>query len=162
MFRLPQSFGAVLLAMLLTGCSAAGALSAATSLVGSKPDMTAQVGAENTKQTVGITAKQDSNDKVETGDIANSKVTPVKQGSDATQVQDVTGGSVNASKQREQITTGSVQAKTVYVTTSDTRSLLASYALGLGTLVGLIMWFVPSPRRKKQNVGTTDSTGSTS
>lgn len=47
----------LLLAVTLTGCSATSAL---TGLVGSKPDVSAQVGAENTKQTVGLNNKVDS------------------------------------------------------------------------------------------------------
>ncbi|UTQ80575.1 putative u-spanin [Pseudomonas phage Motto] len=49
--------------MLLTACSPSTAL---TGLIGSKPDVTAQVGAENVKQTVGVTAKQDTSSKQET------------------------------------------------------------------------------------------------
>lgn len=47
----------------LSGCSASSALSG---LVGSKPEITAQAGAENVKQTVGVTAKQDTSSKQET------------------------------------------------------------------------------------------------
>lgn len=50
-------------ALALSGCSASSAL---TGLVGSKPEITAQAGAENVKQTVGITAKQDESSKQET------------------------------------------------------------------------------------------------
>lgn len=49
-------------ALALSGCSASSAL---TGLVGSKPEITAQAGAENVKQTVGITAKQDTRSKQE-------------------------------------------------------------------------------------------------
>lgn len=49
-------------ALALSGCSASSAL---TGLVGSKPEITAQAGAENVKQTVGITAKQDTSSKQE-------------------------------------------------------------------------------------------------
>lgn len=51
------------LIMLLTACSPSTAL---TGLIGSKPDVTAQVGAENVKQAVGVTAKQDTSSKQET------------------------------------------------------------------------------------------------
>lgn len=40
----------------LAGCSASSLLSG---VIGSKPDVTAQVGAENVKQTVGLTAKKE-------------------------------------------------------------------------------------------------------
>jgi hypothetical protein len=49
-------------ALALSGCSASSAL---TGLVGSKPEITSQAGAENVKQTVGITAKQDTSSKQE-------------------------------------------------------------------------------------------------
>lgn len=50
-------------ALLLSGCSTSSAL---TGLAGSKPEITAQAGAENVKQTVGVTAKQDASSKQET------------------------------------------------------------------------------------------------
>ena len=53
---------AVLVAASLSGCSASSALSG---LVGSKPEITAQAGAENVKQTVGVTAKNDESSKQE-------------------------------------------------------------------------------------------------
>lgn len=64
---------APLLAILLTGCSATSAL---TGIIGQKPDITAQAGAENVKQTVGITAKQDasSEQKSEVKDSVVGKV----------------------------------------------------------------------------------------
>lgn len=54
----------------LSGCSATSAL---TGLIGSKPEISAQAGAENVKQTVGFTGKVDkSNDNDTT--IKDSKV----------------------------------------------------------------------------------------
>lgn len=47
----------------LSGCSATSAL---TGLVGSKPEITAQAGAENTKQMLGVNAKQDASTNQET------------------------------------------------------------------------------------------------
>lgn len=47
----------------LSGCSAASVL---TGLASDAPDVTAQVGSENVKQTVGVTAKQDTSSKQET------------------------------------------------------------------------------------------------
>lgn len=55
----------------LTGCS----LNPLDALSG-KPEVTAQVGAENVKQTVGLTAKQDTSSKQETS-IKESKVDKV-------------------------------------------------------------------------------------
>lgn len=54
---------AVLMCVMLSGCSASSVL---PSLIGSKPDITAQAGYENVKQTIGVTAKQDSSSKQET------------------------------------------------------------------------------------------------
>lgn len=54
----------------LSGCSTAGAL---TGLIGSKPEISAQAGAENTKQTVGLNNKVDQSSEVETT-IRDSKV----------------------------------------------------------------------------------------
>lgn len=60
----------ILVMFLLSGCSATSAL---TGLIGSKPEISAQAGAENVKQTVGVTGKVDkSNDNDTT--IKDSKV----------------------------------------------------------------------------------------
>lgn len=64
---------AMAIAIILTGCSATSAL---TGLVGSKPDITAQAGAENVKQTVGVTAKSDTSSRQETS-IKESEVKEV-------------------------------------------------------------------------------------
>lgn len=61
---------AALLSIFLAGCSATSVL---TGLIGSKPEISAQAGAENVKQTVGVTGKVDkSNDNDTT--IKDSKV----------------------------------------------------------------------------------------
>lgn len=54
---------AIAIAVILSGCSSVTPL---TGLIGSKPEITAQAGAENVKQTVGVTAKQDTSTKQET------------------------------------------------------------------------------------------------
>ena len=64
---------AIAIAVLLSGCSTVAPL---TGLIGSKPDITAQAGAENVKQTVGVTAKQDASTKQETS-IKESNVDKV-------------------------------------------------------------------------------------
>ncbi|QLF85306.1 holin [Salmonella virus STSR3] len=56
-------FAVVIFACFIVACSPSSAL---TGLIGSKPEVTAQVGAENVKQTVGVTAKQDASSKQET------------------------------------------------------------------------------------------------
>ena len=54
---------AIMMCIALSGCSASSVL---PGLIGSKPDITAQAGAENVKQTVGLTAKHDTSSKQET------------------------------------------------------------------------------------------------
>ena len=61
---------ALVMCVALSGCSATSAL---TGLIGSKPEISAQAGSENVKQTVGVTGKVDkSNDNDTT--IKDSKV----------------------------------------------------------------------------------------
>ena len=82
---------AVLVAASLSGCSASSALSG---LVGSKPEITAQAGAENVKQTVGVTAKNDERSKQE-NTIKDSQV-----------------GKVDSSNKKK-VSTSSIQADTI-------------------------------------------------
>ena len=82
---------AVLVAASLSGCSASSALSG---LVGSKPEITAQAGAENVKQTVGVTAKNDESSKQE-NTIKDSQV-----------------GKVDSSNKKK-VSTSSIQAETI-------------------------------------------------
>lgn len=56
--------------IMLSGCSATSAL---TGLIGSKPEISAQAGAENVKQTVGVTGKVDNSNDNDTT-IKDSKV----------------------------------------------------------------------------------------
>lgn len=101
----------LLLAVTLTGCSATSAL---TGLVGSKPDVSAQVGAENTKQTVGLNNKVDSST------------------TNKTDVQDSNVGTLDTSskKQVQTISTGTIQAERLQVVNND------SYGLILAGLAG--------------------------
>lgn len=82
---------AVLVAASLSGCSASSALSG---LVGSKSEITAQAGAENVKQTVGVTAKNDESSKQE-NTIKDSQV-----------------GKVDSSNKKK-VSTSSIQADTI-------------------------------------------------
>lgn len=82
---------AVLVAVSLSGCSASSALSG---LIGSKPEITAQAGAENVKQTVGVTAKNDESSKQE-NTIKDSQV-----------------GKVDSSNKKK-VSTSSIQAETI-------------------------------------------------
>ena len=101
----------LLLAVTLTGCSATSAL---TGLVGSKPDVSAQVGAENTKQTVG------SNNKVDSSTT------------NKTDVQDSNVGTLDTSskKQVQTISTGTIQAERLQVVNNDSYSLILAGLAG--------------------------------
>lgn len=120
----------ILLCLTLGGCSATSALGTVASAISpNKPDVTAQVGAENTKQGIGFSSKVDS----------------------STTVKDVQG-SVNASKQGQQVQAGSVQAEAIKVTNGSPGALLGAFAIGMASVLGLVFWFVPSPlKRRKDN-----------
>lgn len=126
----------LLLAVTLTGCSATSAL---TGLVGSKPDVSAQVGAENTKQTVGLNNKVDSS-TTNKNDISDSNV-----------------GSLDTSskKQVQTISTGTIQAERLQVVNNDSTSIiLAGLAGACIPLVFLIVILVI--RRLFKNKETQD------
>lgn len=178
--------GAVLsLSLTLTGCAATSLLSAATSAISpNKPDITAQVGAENTKQGIGVTAKTSEDTKV--GDVSgnakvenakqgkdsstvkdvsgNAKVDSAKQGDEGVTVKDVTGGAVNASKQGAQVTQGNVQADKFVVNQGDSRSLLWAFLICIGAILilvfGLVLLFLKK-RKGKVNGSPTDTTTTT-
>ena len=122
----------------LTGCSATSALSAASSLVGSKPDMTAQVGAENTKQGIGLSNKTDA--------------------SSSTEVKDSTVGTVDSSRSKaakaQNISTGSITADRIEVKNSDSTALLLAVLVGSIPLLLLVAWELWIKSKKK--AGTTD------
>ena len=101
----------LLLTVTLTGCSATSAL---TGLVGSKPDVSAQVGAENTKQTVGLNNKVDSST------------------TNKTDVQDSNVGTLDTSskKQVQTISTGTIQAERLQVVNNDSYSLILAGLAG--------------------------------
>lgn len=101
----------LLLTVTLTGCSATSAL---TGLVGSKPDVSAQVGAENTKQTLGLNNKVDSST------------------SNKTEVADSTVGTLDTSskKQVQTISTGTIQAERLQVVNNDSYSLILAGLAG--------------------------------
>ena len=122
---------AALLSIFLTGCSATSAL---TGLIGSKPEISAQAGAENVKQTVGVTGKVDkSNDNDTT--IKDSKV-----------------GKVDTSNGKS-VSTSSIKADTIIADKIEIRNedkgepIVWVMAIVLGLLVILLpAWMV---RRKK-------------
>ena len=63
LLKLLYPFAVIIFACFIVACSPSSVL---PGLIGSKPDITAQAGAENVKQTVGVTAKQDTSSKQET------------------------------------------------------------------------------------------------
>lgn len=101
----------LLLAVTLTGCSATSAL---TGLVGSKPEVSAQVGAENTKQMLGLNNKVDSST------------------TNKTDVQDSNVGTLDTSskKQVQTISTGTIQAGRLQVVNNDSYSLILAGLAG--------------------------------
>ena len=101
----------LLLAVTLTGCSATSAL---TGLVGSKPDVSAQVGAENTKQTVGLNNKVDSSTTNKT-DVQDSNVCTLD---------------TSSKKQVQTISTGTIQAERLQVVNNDSYSLILAGLAG--------------------------------
>lgn len=114
----------LLLAVTLTGCSATSAL---TGLVGSKPDVSAQVGAENTKQTVGLNNKVDSSTTNKT-DVSDSNVGTLD---------------TSSKKQVQTISTGTIQAGRLQVVNNDSYSLILAGLAGAGIpLVFLVVILV--------------------
>lgn len=101
----------LLLAVTLTGCSETSAL---TGLVGSKPDVSAQVGAENTKQTVGLNNKVDSSTTNKT-DVSDSNVGTLD---------------TSSKKQVQTISTGTIQAERLQVVNNDSYSLILAGLAG--------------------------------
>lgn len=101
----------LLLSVTLTGCSATPAL---TGLVGSKPEVSAQVGAENTKQMLGLNNKVDSST------------------TNKTDVQDSNVGTLDTSskKQVQTISTGTIQAERLQVVNNDSYSLILAGLAG--------------------------------
>lgn len=122
----------LLLAVTLTGCSATSAL---TGLVGSKPDVSAQVGAENTKQTLGLNNKVDSST------------------TNKTDVQDSNVGNLDTSskKQVQTISTGTIQAERLQVVNNDSYSLILAGLAGASIpLVFLVVILVISKLFRKK------------
>lgn len=118
-------------ALALTGCSTAGALSAITSAVSpNKPEITAQVGAENVKQGLGVNSKVETTSKTEVGDVSGSAQVKQSQVKKSTQVQ-----------------TGAVTATNMKVVSSDPYPMLLAFAIGMASVLGLVFWFVPTPRQ---------------
>lgn len=98
---------ALVVAFSLTGCSASSLLS---TVIPDTPDITAQAGKENIKQTVGLTNKsEDSHDaKVEKSNV---------------------GQMDSSNKKVETIKAGTIQAESISVTTSDPMWLVVAMCI---------------------------------
>lgn len=115
----------------LSGCSATSAL---TGLIGSKPEISAQAGAENVKQTVGVTGKVDkSNDNDTT--IKDSKV-----------------GKVDTSNGKS-VSTSSIKADTIIADKieirNDAKGNLISGLVFLFIGILMVIFYLWLERRKK-------------
>lgn len=110
----------LILAMALSGCSASSAL---TGLVGSKPDLSVQAGAENTKQTVGLNAKSDSSTDTETT------------------VRDSTVGTLDTSskKQTSSVNTGTINTERVQVVNNDSTSIIIAGLAGAAVPIAILI-----------------------
>lgn len=106
-------------AAVVSGC--ASSVPILSDLVGSKPDMTAQVGAENVKQAVGVTNKTDTSSKQETT-FKESAVGKV----DTSNKKSVTTSSIHAN----QITADKIEIR------NDESGSLIPWLIGV---VGLVM-----------------------
>lgn len=107
----------IVLCFVLTACSATSAL---TGLVGSKPEMSAQVGAENTKQGIGVNNNTDTSSKQETT-FKESQV-----------------GKVDSSN-KKQVSTSSIKADTITADkieiTNNDSDLLPVVAISIGLII---------------------------
>lgn len=121
----------------LTGCSATSAL---TGLVGAKPDLTVQAGAENTKQTVGLNNKVDSST------------------TNKTELKDSNVGSLDTSskKQVQSISTGTITTRELRVINNDSNSIIIAGFVGalIPMLIILFMLVRKYRRKDKSDEGT--------
>lgn len=128
----------VTLALMLSGCSATSALTGAADLIGKKPDVTAQVGAENTKQTVGLNNRTDASTDAD-NKISNSVVGRVETSS---------GKKIAASS----ITADSIVAERIEIRNDDqssSRYVINAVALCV-IVVGLIAAGLLALRQRKK------------
>lgn len=117
----------------LTGCSATSAL---TGLVGAKPDLSVQAGAENTKQTVGLNNKVDSST------------------TNKTELKDSNLGSLDTSskKQVQSISTGTITTRELRVINNDSNSIIiAGFVGALIPMLIILFMLVRKYRRKDKS-----------
>lgn len=119
-------------AAVVSGC--ASSVPILSDLVGSKPDMTAQVGAENVKQAVGVTNKTDTSSKQETT-FKESAVGKV----DTSNKKSVTTSSIHAN----QITADKIEIR------NDESGSLIPWLIGGVGVVMLAIWMFGLWRERK-------------
>lgn len=119
-------------AAVVSGC--ASSVPILSDLVGSKPDMTAQVGAENVKQAVGVTNKADTSSKQETT-FKESAVGKV----DTSNKKSVTTSSIHAN----QITADKIEIR------NDESGSLIPWLIGGVGVVMLAIWVFGLWRERK-------------
>ncbi|AUV57128.1 Rz-like spanin [Enterobacter phage Ec_L1] len=124
----------VSLALVVSGCSATSAL---TGLIGSKPDVTAQAGAENTKQTLGLNSKIDQSSKSD-NTIKDSSVGAVDSSN---------AKRVNASS----ITADMIKADKIEIRNNESYAWeMAAGMFVVGLMVGALAVTIYATRRKNK------------
>lgn len=121
---------AALLSIFLTGCSATSALNG---LIGSKPEISAQAGAENNKVGVGLTNKVDSSSSSE-ATVKDSKVGSL----DSSSGKKTSDNSIKAS---------TITAEKIEITNNDSSAIPWIGTGAMGLLVLILMTLIL--RRKK-------------
>lgn len=129
----------LILATALTGCSATSAL---TGLIGSKPDLSVQAGAENTKQTVGLNGKSDSSTDTETN------------------IKDSAIGSLDTStkKQSSSVTTGTINTERVQVINNDSTGIILAGLAGAAVPIAILIIVLLFRKLSKRKDNVDEST----
>lgn len=131
-----KAIAVLIMSLALSGCAATSAIKAVAGVAGlggDTPDVTAQVGRENTKQGIGLANKSETKTTTEVGDVSGAAV--------VTQT---------TTRKQGQVETGTVTATNLKVTTSNPWPLIAAMGIGMLSLLSIIFWFIPSPFRKKE------------
>lgn len=121
---------ALVMCMALSGCSSTSAL---TGLIGSKPEVTAQAGAENNKVGVGLTNKVDSSNSSE-ATVKDSKVGSL----DSSSGKKTSDNSIKAS---------TITAEKIEITNNDSSALSWIGTGAMGLMVFILLAVIL--RRKK-------------
>lgn len=132
MYTAKLFFFILLIVMFIGSVSGCSATSALTGLIGSKPEVSAQVGAENTKQGVGVSGKVDQSSTVKDSTVGK--------------VDSSNGKKTSASS----ITADRITAEKIEIR-NDAYSLeMAAGMFSLGLIVGSAIVCIYATRRKKE------------